>query len=51
MKNEIMKKMLFLFGDYAYDYEGFYLGLGYAPHVEILGWSGMYQFIRVQKDH
>lgn len=46
---KIMEKMLFFFGDYAYDYKEFFTNLGYSPDVGILGWGGMYQYIKVRK--
>jgi len=36
-------------GDYPYDFAAIFRELGFEPHVEILGWGGMYQFIRVVK--
>jgi ubiquinone/menaquinone biosynthesis C-methylase UbiE len=47
--NKVAEKMLILFGDYANDYKDFFTKLGYLPQVEILGWGGMYQFIKVIK--
>jgi hypothetical protein len=36
-------------GDYPHDFAAIFRGLGFEPYIEILGWSGMYQFIRVVK--
>ncbi len=36
-------------GDYPHDFAGIFRDLGLEPHVEILGWGGMYQFISVVK--
>lgn len=38
-----------LIGDYPHDFQAIFKDLGYQPEVEYLGWSGMYQFIRVRK--
>lgn len=38
-----------LIGDFPHDYAAYFESLSYQPEVEILGWSGMYQFIRVRK--
>jgi ubiquinone/menaquinone biosynthesis C-methylase UbiE len=38
-----------LIGDFPHDFAAIFRKLGYEPDVEILGWSGMYQFIRVKK--
>lgn len=37
-------------GDYPHDFAGIFKELGFKPQVEILGWSGLYQFIRVVKE-
>ncbi len=36
-------------GDHPHDFAALFRNMGYQPEVENLGWSGMYQFIRVQK--
>jgi ubiquinone/menaquinone biosynthesis C-methylase UbiE len=36
-------------GDSAYDYLERFHRFGYKPEVEVIGWEGMYQFIRVIK--
>jgi ubiquinone/menaquinone biosynthesis C-methylase UbiE len=38
-----------LIGDYPHDFQAIFEELGYQPEVEYLGWSGMYQFIKVIK--
>jgi ubiquinone/menaquinone biosynthesis C-methylase UbiE len=38
-----------LIGDYPHDFQAIFRDLGYQPEVEYLGWSGMYQFIKVKK--
>ena len=38
-----------LIGDYPHDFGAYLESLGYQPEVEILGWSGMYQYVRVVK--
>jgi len=37
-------------GDYPHDFKGIFKNLGFEPYVEILGWSGVYQFIQVVKE-
>lgn len=44
-----MEQVGVLIGDYPHDYAAYFENLGYQPKVEILGWSGMYQYIRVRK--
>lgn len=44
-----MERIGMLIGDYPHDYAAYFTRLGYQPDVEILGWSGMYQYIRVLK--
>jgi ubiquinone/menaquinone biosynthesis C-methylase UbiE len=36
-------------GDQPHNFTAIIRNLGFEPSVEILGWSGMYQFIRTQK--
>lgn len=36
-------------GDFPHDFAAIFRKMGYEPEIEILGWSGMYQFIRVTK--
>jgi ubiquinone/menaquinone biosynthesis C-methylase UbiE len=36
-------------GDYPHDFAAIFRNLGLEPHVELLGWGGMYQFISVVK--
>ena len=38
-----------LFGDYPHDYLAFFRGLGYAAHVEYLGFDCMYQCARGER--
>jgi ubiquinone/menaquinone biosynthesis C-methylase UbiE len=38
-----------LIGDFPHDFQSIFRELGCQPEVEYLGWSGMYQFIRVRK--
>jgi hypothetical protein len=38
-----------LIGDYPHDFQSLFRELGCQPKIELLGWSGMYQFIRVRK--
>ena len=41
-----------LIGDFPHDFQSIFTKLGCQPEVEYLGWSGVYQFIKVQKnDH
>jgi ubiquinone/menaquinone biosynthesis C-methylase UbiE len=47
--SKFMERMLIWVGDFAYDYKRTFGEFGYDPDVEILGWNGMYQFIRVKK--
>ena len=39
-----------LIGDYPHDFQNIFTALGYQPEIEVLGWSGMYQFIKVKKN-
>jgi phosphatidylethanolamine/phosphatidyl-N-methylethanolamine N-methyltransferase len=39
-----------LIGDQPHDFADIFRALGYEPHIEFLGWSGMYQFIQVIKE-
>ncbi|NIS81591.1 MAG: methyltransferase domain-containing protein [Anaerolineales bacterium] len=43
----LIEKILFLIGDYPYDYVSIFKSRGHDPTHEILGLGGMYQFIRV----
>jgi ubiquinone/menaquinone biosynthesis C-methylase UbiE len=45
----ILETVGILIGDYPHDYDGILSSLGYQVEVEELGWSGMYQFIRVKR--
>jgi len=36
-------------GDQPHNFAEIIHNLGYEPYVEILGWSGIYQFIKIQK--
>jgi ubiquinone/menaquinone biosynthesis C-methylase UbiE len=36
-----------LIGDYPHDYRGLFTALGHEVTVEVLGWGGVYQFIRL----
>lgn len=47
--SQSIDRVLQYIGDYAYDYKALFNGFGYDPEVEVLGWGGMYQFIRVRK--
>jgi ubiquinone/menaquinone biosynthesis C-methylase UbiE len=38
-----------LVGDEPRDFVGVFQQLGYEPDVEVLGWSGMYQLLKVRK--
>jgi ubiquinone/menaquinone biosynthesis C-methylase UbiE len=44
-----IERVLHPIGDYAYDYMERYKGIGYEPEIHVIGWGGMYQFIRVVK--
>ena len=46
----IMERIGMLIGDYPHDFQSILRLLGYYPEVEIPGWSGMYQFIKVKKE-
>lgn len=45
----ILEKSMLLFGDQACDFMSQFKALGYKPEMEILGWSGMYQYVQVKK--
>jgi len=45
----ILEKSMLLFGDQACDFVSQFESLGYKPEMEILGWSGMYQYVQVIK--
>jgi ubiquinone/menaquinone biosynthesis C-methylase UbiE len=49
--SKFMERILIWVGDFAYDYKKKFVEFGYHPEIEILGWNGMYQFIRIQKMH
>jgi ubiquinone/menaquinone biosynthesis C-methylase UbiE len=44
-----VERVLHLVGDSAYDYVEQFRVLGYDPEIQVIGWGGMYQFIRVVK--
>jgi ubiquinone/menaquinone biosynthesis C-methylase UbiE len=48
-RSRTIERVLYLTGDFAYDYVEYFKGFGYAPEIHIIGWGGMYQFIRVIK--
>jgi len=47
--SRMMSRIGSLIGDHPHDFAGIFKKFGFEPTVEILGWSGIYQFIRVQK--
>ena len=44
-----LEKSMLLFGDQACNFVFQFEELGYKPEMEILGWSGMYQYVQVTK--
>lgn len=49
MLTRVIEKILFWIGDYPHDYVSLLTSMDYAPSREILGFCGMYQFIRIIK--
>jgi ubiquinone/menaquinone biosynthesis C-methylase UbiE len=47
--SRIIERVLHPIGDYAYDYMERFKGIGYEPEIHVVGWGGMYQFVRVVK--
>lgn len=45
----LIEKSMLLFGDQACNFVFQLESLGYKPDIEILGWSGMYQYVQVTK--
>jgi ubiquinone/menaquinone biosynthesis C-methylase UbiE len=50
-QNRLIRKLGVLSGDVPKDYPGIFRELGYEPESEILGHHGLYQLIRVKKEH
>lgn len=48
-KNRMLIKLFKLLGDTPYDYQSILSEFGYMPSIEIIGLSGMYQFVRINK--
>ena len=49
LMTRIIEWILILVGDFAYDYVKAFEDFGYHPENKILGWRGLYQFIRINK--
>jgi ubiquinone/menaquinone biosynthesis C-methylase UbiE len=45
----LMARLFVWFGDFPHDYQAIFTELGYRSETEVLGWRGMYQFVRVIK--
>jgi ubiquinone/menaquinone biosynthesis C-methylase UbiE len=45
----VMERLFIWCGDFPHDYKAIFTALGYESENELLGWRGMYQFIRVIK--
>jgi ubiquinone/menaquinone biosynthesis C-methylase UbiE len=45
----VIEQSMLWFGDQACDFVSLFKTIGYKPELEILGWSGMYQFLSVTK--
>jgi ubiquinone/menaquinone biosynthesis C-methylase UbiE len=46
---QTLERILHLIGDFAYDYKTLFQRYGYVPIVEVLGWGGMYQYIKIER--
>lgn len=47
--SRIIERVLQSIGDCAYDYKERFERMGYVSEIHVIGWGGMYQFIRVVK--